>query len=105
MQKGQKPDAAQDLAAAAKELDKLLQQMSDAESLQAALDALDQAQLAIASGKGWSECKRFCRFCNGAGCSHCRGWGHGVGGGAGVGTWADEGLNYFPEHGGAVDNS
>ena len=105
MQKGQKPDAAQNLAAAAKELDKLLQQMSDAESLQAALDALDQAQLAIASGKGWSECKRLCRFCNGAGCSHCRGWRHGGRAGAGVGTWADEGQNYLPEDAEAFDNS
>jgi ribosomal protein L22 len=105
IQKGQKPGAAQNLAAAAKELDKLLQQMADAESLQAALDALDQAQLAIASGKGWSECKRFCRFCNGAGCSHCRGWRHGGGRGAGVGTWADEGMSYLPEDGEAFDNS
>ena len=51
MTKGQKPAASQSLADAAKELAKLMQQMSDAESLMASLDALQKAELAIGSGK------------------------------------------------------
>src|SRR5260370_32194332 len=46
-----------------------------------------------------------CWLSIGACWSRCRGWGHGVGRGAGVGTWADEGLNYLPEQGEAFDNS
>ncbi|MEP6662038.1 MAG: hypothetical protein ABJC04_00110 [Verrucomicrobiota bacterium] len=43
MKQGEKPNAAQSLAEAAKELAKLAQQMNDAESLQAALAALEKA--------------------------------------------------------------
>src|SRR5207244_8133466 len=57
LQQGQKPDAAQSLAAAAKELEKLAESMSDAEALADALDALNRAQMAIATGKSWSQCQ------------------------------------------------
>jgi rubrerythrin len=111
MQKGQKPNAAQDLAEAAKELDKLMQQMADSQSLRDALDALQRAQACIAMGKNWDELFGTCQACGGRGCGLCRGkkpgWGQGGGLGAGVGTWADEegGWTYFPDIEGGYDNS
>ncbi len=51
MQQGQKPAASESLSDAAKELAKLMEKMSDAESLMASLDALQKAELAIGSGK------------------------------------------------------
>jgi hypothetical protein len=109
MKQGQKANAAQSLAEAAKELEKLQQEMADAEALLAALEALDRAQMALLTGKEWSECKGGeCQACNGAGCSACIGkrWGHGGKPGAGVGTWADEkeGWTFWNETG-PVDNS
>jgi hypothetical protein len=110
MKQGQKGDAAQSLAEAAKELEKLQQQMADAEALLAALESLDRAQLTLLTGKEWSECEGGqCKSCNGAGCKMCVGrrWGHGgKGGPAGVGTWADEQEGWTSwEVGGPVDNS
>jgi hypothetical protein len=109
MQQGQKANAAESLAKAAKELEKLQQEMADAEALLAALEALDRAQMALLTGKEWSECKGGqCQACNGAGCSACIGkrWGHGGKPGAGVGTWADEQEGWtFWEQTGPVDNS
>lgn len=109
MKQGQKGDAAQSLAEAAKELEKLQQEMADAEALLAALEALDRAQMALLTGKEWSECKGGeCQACNGAGCSACVGrrWGHGGKPGAGVGTWADEQEGWtFWQESGPVDNS
>jgi hypothetical protein len=109
MQQGKKADAAQSLAQASQELDKLMQQMADAQSLRDALEALQRAQQAIAMNKNWSEAQGGkCSACSGEGCSKCkgRGWGHGGKPGSGVGTWAEEtGWTYFPEHNEAVDNS
>jgi predicted translin family RNA/ssDNA-binding protein len=109
MKQGNKSDAAQSLADAAKELEKLQQEMADAEALLAALEALDRAQMALLTGKEWSECKGGeCQACNGNGCAMClgRGWGHGGKPGSGVGTWADEqeGWNFWTQSG-PVDNS
>ncbi|MBI4661817.1 MAG: hypothetical protein HY735_23600 [Verrucomicrobia bacterium] len=53
MQQGQKPAAAQSLADAARELENLLQQLQDAKSLMASLDALQRAQRYIGNGHGW----------------------------------------------------
>jgi hypothetical protein len=110
MKQGQKPDAAQSLAAAAQELEDLLKQMQDAEAMMAALEAMERAQMSIASGKRWSDVARLgqCSACNGKGCARCkgRGWNHGGKPGSGVGTWADEeGWTYLPEEMTPVDNS
>lgn len=51
IQKGQKPGAAQSLADAAKELNKLAQEMGDAQALMAALEALKYAELSIGNGR------------------------------------------------------
>jgi len=111
LQQGQKPGAAQSLAAAKEELDRMMQQMADVQSLQAALDALERAQAAMASGKTWEQAQGgYCSQCGGAGCSACqnkgKGWGKGGKPGYGVGTWADEsGWTYIPQEEGMVDNS
>ena len=75
----------------------------------AALEALDRAQMALLTGKEWSECKGGeCQSCNGNGFAMClgRGWGHGGKPGSGVGTWADEqeGWSAWAQTG-PVDNS
>jgi hypothetical protein len=111
MKAGQKGDAAQNLAQAAKELQKLMQQMADAQAMMAALEALDRAQLAIATGKDWESAQAGkCSQCNGQGCSACMGkgmgWGPGGKPGRGVGTWAEEeGWTYFDQQQERVDNS
>jgi hypothetical protein len=101
-QQGDKPGAAQNLAAARDELKKLLEQMQDAEGLEASLAALERAQSALSSSQRWSDVQPGgkCKFCNGQGCARCNGtgrkWGHGGRPGQGVGTWADEyGWTYF----------
>jgi hypothetical protein len=76
MQRGDKPQAAQSLAQAAKELENMMQQMADGDSLLASLENLQKAQMAV--GNGW-----------GQGDGPPRGNpGNGVG--RGVGTWADD---------------
>ena len=77
MQKGDKPSAAGSLGKAAAELQKLMQQMGDAQSLVAELEALKQASTCVGSCQGWQMCKKP---------------GSSTGGkpGSGVGTWADE---------------
>ena len=94
MQSGDKPGASQSLAAAAKELENLMQQMGDAQSLMAAMDNLQQASLCIGTCQGWGMCKN-------------PGFGKGGRPGSGVGTWADEngGWGYDGEWTDRWDNS
>ena len=94
MQSGDKPGASQSLAAAAKELENLMQQMGDAQSLMAAMDNLQQASLCIGTCQGWGMCKN-------------PGFGKGGKPGSGVGTWADEngGWGYDGEWTDRWDNS
>src|SRR5258708_19514121 len=58
LQAGQKSDAAKSLADAAKELEKLMQQMGDAQELAATLENLNQASQCIGSCQGWAACKK-----------------------------------------------
>jgi myosin heavy subunit len=81
MQGGSKPGAAKELAEAAKELDKLMQQMNDAQSLSAELDALNKASMSVGTCQSWSQCQ---------GNGNKPGMGKGGKPGSGVGTWADE---------------
>ena len=98
-----KSEAAQSLADAAKELEKLAQQMADAQQLAQMMEMLERAQKAIATGKGWGQSKPGgkCASCNGLGCFACKGgsWGNGNGlKSGGVGTWTDEtGWTYYPQ--------
>jgi hypothetical protein len=79
MQQGQKPGAAQSLAEASKELDRLMQQMNDAQALQAELDALNKASMCVGTCQSWGQCK-----------GNKPGFKKGGKPGSGVGTWADE---------------
>jgi len=93
MKSGDKPGASQSLAAAAKELENLMQELGDAQSLMAALDNLDQASLCIGTCQGWGMCKR-------------PGMGDGGKPGSGVGTWADDDQgDYTGEWTGRWDNT
>ena len=77
MGQGQKPGAAQSLADASAELEKLMQQMNDAQSLEAELDALNKASMCVGTCQGWKQCNK-------------PGFKEGGKPGSGVGTWADE---------------
>lgn len=90
MKSGDKPNASQSLADAAKELKDLMQQMGDAQSMMAALENLDQASASIGQGKGWGECKK-------------PGKGNGKNPGAGVGTWGQEGGEWIENYGAGAD--
>lgn len=93
MKSGDKPGASQSLAEAAKELEKLMQELGDAQSLMAALENLDQASLCVGTCQGWGMCKR-------------PGMGPGGKPGSGVGTWADDDQgDYTGEWTGRWDNT
>jgi len=93
MQASDKTGAAQSLAAASEELNKLMQQMGDAQELQDTLDTLNMASMCIATGQGWGTCLRQPAF--------------GPGGkpGRGVGTWADDSADWDGQWTGGWDNS
>jgi hypothetical protein len=102
MKQGDKSGAAQSLAQASKELDDLMQQMGDAQSLKDAMDALKEASFCIGSGQKWGLGR--CPGCGGKGCGQCRGTG-GKGGGSGVGTWGDDSQTWDGINTELVDNS
>src|ERR1019366_5832679 len=79
LQAENKPGAAQALAAAAKELGDLTQQMGDPQELAATLDSLNQASMRIGSGQCWGM-----KPGNKPGYNR-----EGKGLGGGVGTWGD----------------
>ncbi|MDB6065692.1 MAG: hypothetical protein JWR26_1900 [Pedosphaera sp.] len=81
MQAGQKPGAADSLADASKELEKLMQQMNDAQAMMAELDALNKASMCVGTCQGWGQCN---------GKNPRMGTKPGGKPGSGVGTWADE---------------
>jgi cob(I)alamin adenosyltransferase len=77
---GDSSGAGESLAAAAKELEELLAQMGDMESMMATLEALKMAQMCVGNGLGFGQCR-------GGG----SGWKPGGKlGRGGFGTWADE---------------
>jgi len=78
MQAGNKPGASQALADAAKELEKLAQQLGDAQQIAAELENLNQASQCVGNGQGW-------KMCNKPGFNP-----KGGKPGGGVGTWANE---------------
>src|SRR5439155_25740173 len=77
MQAGDKGKAAQSLSEASKELEKLMQQLGDTQSLMAELEALNKASMCVGTCQGWRTCNK-------------PGTGPGGKPGGGVGTWADE---------------
>ena len=93
MQAGNKPAAAQSLAAAAKALGDLMQQMGDARELAATLDNLNQASMCIGSGQGWGKCNKPGFNPNGNRP------------GSGVGTWSDSTAAWDGQYNEHWDNS
>jgi uncharacterized protein YoxC len=91
---GDKPGASRSLADAAKELERLAQQMGEAQSLAAELQALNEVAAAIASGQCWRPGSR----------THPR-MGKGGSTGSGVGTWADENGEWNGQWSDHWDNS
>lgn len=90
MNQGQKPGAAGSLAEAAKELDKLMADLGDLESLKATLAALQKGQMCIGVGECWGNGR--------PGDGMPRGGRGRTKGGKGYGTWADEeGWGEIPE--------
>ncbi len=83
MQEGNKPGAGQSLAKASDELQKLMDQMGDAQSLMATLANLDKASMCIGSCQGWGMCQSKGGF---------NPFGKRPGGG--VGTWGEEGGDW-----------
>lgn len=83
MKQGDKPQAAQSLADAAKELQKLMDQMGDAQALMASLDALKKAQLCVGNCTSWGQCDSGGISMKPSGKP-----------GSGVGTWADENTGW-----------
>ncbi len=77
MKGGDNPGAAQSLAAAVSELDKLMQGLGDGQALMAELEALQKASLCVGTCQGWGKCNK-------------PGFGKGGKPGSGVGTWADD---------------
>jgi hypothetical protein len=93
MQANDKPGAAQSLAAASEELNKLMQQMGDAQELQDTLDNLNMASMCIGTGQGWRTCLGKPAF------------GQGGKPGRGVGTWGDDRADWDGQWTGGWDNS
>jgi hypothetical protein len=105
MRNGDNSGAAQSLAAAAKELEKIQAQMADAKALQGSLDALNKAEMCLAKHTCWGQCPS-CGDCSGRclAAGHCLGLGKGKGG-RGVGTWTDDDSQLYPQMSGLWDNS
>ncbi len=79
MQQSDKPGAAKSLADASAELKRLMDQLGDAQSLMATLDALQKAQMCVGNGMGWGQCQGRPGFNPKGGRP-----------GRGVGTWSDD---------------
>jgi flagellar biosynthesis chaperone FliJ len=96
MNSGDQPGAAQSLAGASQELEKIISAMADAKALQESLDAVNQAEACLATHRPWDE--RAGGF--------CRSIGQRPGGrNGGVGTWTDDDSQLYPEMSKSWDNS
>jgi hypothetical protein len=93
LQGGQNLAAAESLAEAARELERLLEQAGECDSLAGMMDALRRAQMCISACQSWGQCRT-------------PGFGPGSRPGRGVGTWPDEeGWLGMPELTELWDNS
>lgn len=95
LQQGARQPAAQSLAAAAEELQKLMDQLGDAQQMMAVLDAMSQASMCIGTGQGWRPGARPGK----------PGFRPGGQPGSGVGTWADGSGSWDGKWTGGWDNS
>jgi len=95
MQAGQKASASESLAAAAKELDKMMGELGDAQALISALEALQQAQMAVGTGQAFGLSQGKPSWAKGQGTKSS----------GGVGTWTDENSWAYPEFADRWDNT
>ncbi|HYE30407.1 MAG TPA: hypothetical protein VEH27_03185 [Methylomirabilota bacterium] len=98
LEKGQKNEAAENMMAAAQGLSEAMQQLGDMEGMLATLEALQQAQWAIANGQAWSE----------AGASMAEMLGQMAGrsrNNRGAGGWTEDDSWEYPEFAESWDNS
>jgi hypothetical protein len=93
MKAGDKSGAAQSLAEASKELDKLMEQMGDAKELLATLENMKQASMCVGNCQGW-------KAGNKPGFNP-----NGKGPGGGVGTWSDSTAEWDGKFNDHWDNS
>jgi len=84
MQSGDSKGASSSLAEAAKELEKLTQQMGDAQQMMAELENLSKASQCVGTGQRWGMCNKPGYNPNGENRP-----------GGGVGTWADENSGWM----------
>lgn len=96
MKQGDKPGGAQSLAKASEALGKMMGDVGDAQSLLATLEALQQAQMAIANGMGWGQMAQKSGSGSGKGQGTSK---------SGVGTWTDEDSWVYPEYSEKWDNT
>jgi hypothetical protein len=94
MKSGDKSGSAQSLADASRELEKITAEMADAKALQDSLDAVNKAEICLATHRAWGECQG----------GSCRVLGKRPGKG-GVGTWTDDDSQLYPEMSALWDNS
>jgi hypothetical protein len=95
MKGNDKAGAGQSLAKASEELNKLMQQLGDAQEMQATLDALNQASMCIGAGQCWGTGSRPGQPRAGKGGKP----------GSGVGTWAEDDATWDGETTAGWDNS
>lgn len=98
MEKGENAKASESMMAAAAELGQAMQQLGDMEGMLATLEALQQAQFAIANGQAWTE----------AGLSMSEMLGQGTGqnrNNRGAGKWTEDDSWVYPEFSETWDNS
>lgn len=95
MNAGQKAPASESLAAAAKELDKMMGELGDAQALISALEALQQAQMAIGTGQSFGAGQGKPAWAKGQGAKSK----------GGFGTWTDENSWVYPEFADRWDNT
>ncbi|HEY3852814.1 MAG TPA: hypothetical protein VGO67_00310 [Verrucomicrobiae bacterium] len=102
---GDKSGSAKSLAAAAQELDKVMAEMDAAKAVEGSLDAVNRAEMALATHSQWGQCPT-CGDCTGKcqSAGHCLHLGKGAGG-RGVGTWTDDDSQLYPKMSGLWDNT
>ncbi len=89
MSEGQKAEAGESLKEAANELNKMMAEMGDAQSVLQSLEALQQAQMCIGNGQTWANAPRPSRGKDGKQGEQSQG--------GGFGTWHDEDSWMYPE--------
>ena len=89
---GEKPGAAQSLASASKELEKIMSEMGDAKALSASLAALKKAEACLGQGRGRP----------GGGSNRLKA---GTGSNGGVGGWTPDDSTLYPEMSASWDNT